>query len=1786
MNDLAEGSLTGEQEQQLPTNDNSRAIEGSWEDPLPVPKQAAAPVQQSTALPTWDDAVKQKLPSWDEALKPSAVGLAKNALNSQEYDAHGNYTESPAVQQFMKGTSLGRVMSAFNEGFGEQTQGYQNLGIEPGSDTEKFLTKAGLMQDITKNDNSIVKAVTGGAMVAAASSLDAAMRTFGGVISGAGAAAKQVGGPLAGVGEILQAVPEGFGAETAGATEHAFTAKDFHEAKSAGVMDGEAVYMGLKEPTPEQREAQHASAEQVPQEPEIPAFDIHTEVRKVAPETFDQYDRIRNQQDTLREQLSTLSDEKGAKSDAVEKTPEQIQDERETIQTHIEALTSKKKLKDADQDKLSDLQNQLKELDNQSELKSGSDTPEMAAARQKIQELDYKLRDLAPQVSEAYRKAEINNPVQELSPQTAQEQPTIVPQGATGGTIGEAPNTLRTDEEPGQKPSLEREGQVINIREDVAKKLVGAGRPAEEANAAAQLVEAHYQARSERFGGKLGTAEEMYARDSATIKAGRGVAREKELAQADGFADADTVKYRRDLDALDKGTLQHRAVLRIGKTPDIISKIGGNDGQLVISPTVIRKIESGKHSLSRTITARLKTLLSDPIAVFDSGTEKGDIVAAISVKDDNGHQVIVPIRISRDGRQNIVTSVYGKEDASWFAQQTKKGRLRYVNTGKVSEIPTLAEAIGENRSSNLPGFSEPNVPGEVNQEPLSSAPFGLPRPNDLGRTEHGPKDTILTEADFVNKNGQLIDKTKDLNQTTRGKYNPETNAITLMKSANASTFIHETGHQWLEELMEDAQRPEAPQDLTKDAQTVRDWLGAKDGEDITTRQHEKFARGFERYMMEGTAPSKGLAAVFAKFKQWLTQIYQTVERLKSPITDDIRDVFDRLLTKNPEKTVVAPEQEIGKQFADIHEADAKTTPPEHAAHVRDNIEQEQDQLAKTHNPEAFDALRSADKTGAESAQTSGPQPVGPEPATGESGISAQPTEKQPSSSGSGAESSAARTEPRPTDTGNTGRGKQAGENGTSPFGSKQPDLIDKAGNIRLDNLNTPEDINKVLRATAEGNDNFMGARRGVIPAAQQLELADALGMQPSDINFRKVGEAWNAEQILAARKMLIQSATNVRDLMVKAADGTDQDVLAYAEAKQRHLMIQEHVAGITAEAGRALGAFRKLEGAQEANALGDFLKQATGKDLFQLKQEAAFGSKLETPEQVSMFMNATKKASFRDMVLEYYINCLISGPITHARYSVGNALNAIWTPLVEIPAAAAIGKIREAVTGQDVPNRVYLGEAGAQLAAIFKGSREGLTAGATAFKTGVSPLLPGEHISDNFANVKMNAIPGKLGQVINIPGKSVSAIHSFFKSVRYEQNIHGQAYRTAMNEGLDDEAFNGRVAYLIQNPTEDMMKEATNNSLRELYMSPTEYNSFMGSLNRAVNSNLAAKIIVPFMKIGSQITRNAFIERTPLGLLSKDVRDNIGSNSAGSDMQLARIGTGVALIGATSLMTMEGLATGDGPTDPNQRRVWLLNHKPNSIQIGDISIPYQGLGHLGMLMRFSANMTDTAKAWDMSDGEKLAKSFFSLLEGVNKSVLDENFMRGVKDLLDAAYHPEEYGTNYVRQFATNWLPFSVGLSQVARQIDPDYREAHTIFEAARSKIPFASEGLEPKRDVFGEPIPTGGSVQNYENDPVAQRMDALNMGVGKLNKKILGVPLNEQQYDDFSRIAGRMAKMRLNALVANPGFQNLPDHVQIDTIHKLITDSRKTASSIVMMQNPSIIQQAKDNKLNALHSQK
>ena len=121
--------------------------------------------------------------------------------------------------------------------------------------------------------------------------------------------------------------------------------------------------------------------------------------------------------------------------------------------------------------------------------------------------------------------------------------------------------------------------------------------------------------------------------------------------------------------------------------------------------------------------------------------------------------------------------------------------------------------------------------------------------------------------------------------------------VHAFEAADITTLVHENAHVWLE-MMRDFGRTNP--EIRADMRTLETWAGVTDG--VWTREaNEQFARGFERYMADGSAPSLALRDVFQQFKTWMLDVYHALvgSPLDVKITPEVRDVFDRMLAENP-----------------------------------------------------------------------------------------------------------------------------------------------------------------------------------------------------------------------------------------------------------------------------------------------------------------------------------------------------------------------------------------------------------------------------------------------------------------------------------------------------------------------------------------------------------------------------------------------------------------------------------------------------------------------------------------------------------------------------------------------------------------------------------------------------------------------------------------------------------------------------------------------------------------------
>ena len=249
-----------------------------------------------------------------------------------------------------------------------------------------------------------------------------------------------------------------------------------------------------------------------------------------------------------------------------------------------------------------------------------------------------------------------------------------------------------------------------------------------------------------------------------------------------------------------------------------------------------------------------------------------------------------------------------KEYSVELTDEAKQLAVEFMN--RLRELPTEYFEAKLLREVQLGEFAGAVVPDDVDPKVIEALKEqGI---TDIRTYESGnPGDRAAKIGEFENLFFQDREK-------ARGSFNPATNTITLLKNADLSTFLHESGHFFLETqfdiaarigqeaaLFGQASNNPGEQQILEDTNALLKWFGVRDlaewnGLDFEEKRsyHETFARGFEAYLFEGKAPSIEVQGIFQRFRAWLLNVYKDLKALNVELTDEVRSVFDRMLATN------------------------------------------------------------------------------------------------------------------------------------------------------------------------------------------------------------------------------------------------------------------------------------------------------------------------------------------------------------------------------------------------------------------------------------------------------------------------------------------------------------------------------------------------------------------------------------------------------------------------------------------------------------------------------------------------------------------------------------------------------------------------------------------------------------------------------------------------------------------------------------------------------------------------
>lgn len=257
-----------------------------------------------------------------------------------------------------------------------------------------------------------------------------------------------------------------------------------------------------------------------------------------------------------------------------------------------------------------------------------------------------------------------------------------------------------------------------------------------------------------------------------------------------------------------------------------------------------------------------------------------------------------------DDLQNIVSSmtvVSRSENRAQLESDDHKGAVRLQWDGQAKKWLMTAfekdEKSGAEPRTDTSDVKKDDSPSATSLNPDASVDQKL---DQFYQNKQSPRGSITLGDDITNT----------------------PSVITLLAKADLSTFLHESGHFFLEVMNDMAGRADAPASVTEDMAAVLKWFGVDNlatwnGYDIEQKRgyHEQFARGFEAYLFEGNAPNAELLGLFSRFRAWMLNVYKSLKSLNVELSDEVRGVFDRMVASTEAINEAEIDANLGGLFA-------------------------------------------------------------------------------------------------------------------------------------------------------------------------------------------------------------------------------------------------------------------------------------------------------------------------------------------------------------------------------------------------------------------------------------------------------------------------------------------------------------------------------------------------------------------------------------------------------------------------------------------------------------------------------------------------------------------------------------------------------------------------------------------------------------------------------------------------------------------------------------------------------
>lgn len=693
----------------------------------------------------------------------------------------------------------------------------------------------------------------------------------------------------------------------------------------------------------------------------------------------------------------------------------------------------------------------------------------------------------------------------------------------------------------------------------------------------------------------------------------------------------------------------------------------------------------------------------------------------------------------------------------------------------------------------------------------------------------------------------------------------------------------------------------------------------------------------------------------------------------------------------------------------------------------------------------------------------------------------------------------------------------------------------------------------------------------------------------------KSGKQYTSEDIIMGielEKELVKQGNN------KEAIDVITDVIQMASEAGRTLQAMRLVKNLSPD-GRLLR-IKKLKWKLEKNSqiTLDFPKAFEDKILNAQNAKEIF----EAEEAAKIHLWNQVPNNFFEKANAFRFLAMLGNPKTHFRNMIGNA---VFSPTRNLKNAISAGleRLYFGKGAKNVRTKTFVSKKDDE--AIIKFANE-------SFDEMKNTLLNGSKYFDTRRPIESKVFETKwLEGLRKFNNNMLEAEDAIFLKKAYVDSLaqYIKINKLPINKVLNSKESQKQFALQMEAAKNYASKEALKATYRDFSAMANALTKFRNNLGDSDKMALRATGLmmdgaVPFVKTPINILKRG-VEYSPVSLANSlkqifiDVpKGNATATEAIDNMAKGIVGSGIVALGAF----LNHLSVIDGNLNDKNAMERELNkmsgRQSYSLNIGGISFSIDWLAPISIPLFVGVELNEAF--------EKEGYSFTDIIDAmanIAEPIFSMSMLKGIDDAFKSGYSDNSGGAlvniaeNAALGYAGQFNPTIFG--QTARTADLTIRDTSSTQKGILkhleqfgkrqvAKVPIASHFLQPKIDMFGEPIKNefgylGSAGQNFalpgylktkDDGKVANELIRMHELYGKealpseypseIKRNGESYRLTSRELMDYKIIRGKAIKEGIESMMSQEGYKSLPEDVKLKKLKEIYDIAKDTAKNEIL----------------------